>query len=124
MMGGDYKDLVVWQKAFELVLAIYRESAHFPSDEKYGPTIQLRRAGVSIVSNIAEGQGRCSTGEFLHHLSFSLGSLKEVETQLLVANELKYLKQNQFARLMAMVAEVGRLITGLSKSLRSSTTNH
>jgi four helix bundle protein len=91
-------------------------------EEKYGITSQLRRAGVSVPSNIAEGQGRNSRGEFRHHLSIAQGSLKEIETQILIAKALGYLGDKQAASLMSMTAEVGRLINGLSKSLQ--TTNH
>ena len=127
-MAGDYRDLIAWKKALRLVLAIYRATSKFPSEEKFGLTAQLRRAGISVPSNIAEGQGRNSRGEFLHHLRIALGSLKEVETQLLISIGLGYLRQDQTSELMTLVDDVGRLINGLSKSLRSHheprTTNH
>ena len=126
MPNGDYRDLIAWKKAFKLSLEIYRETVNFPVEEKYGITSQLRKAGVSIPSNIAEGQGRNSVGEFLHHLYFAMGSLKEVETQLLISDALGYLGSGETHRLMSMSAEVGRLINGLAKSLRNrqQTTNH
>jgi four helix bundle protein len=117
-MGGDYRELVAWEKAFKLSLAIYRETSKFPMEEKYGLVSQIRRAGVSIPSNIAEGQGRHSKGEFIHYLFIALGSLKEVETQILISDALGYFKPNQAAKLMTMAADVGRLINGLSKTLR------
>jgi four helix bundle protein len=123
----NYRDLIVWQKAFGLVLAIYRETASFPVEEKYGLTAQLLRAGVSIPSNIAEGEGRRSPKEFRRFLFVALGSLKEVETQILLSEALGYLKSNQASKLLITAAEVGRLITGLSKSLiktRPQTTNY
>jgi hypothetical protein len=76
MPTRDYRDLIAWKKAFELALAIYEITSNFPNDERYGITSQLRKAGVSIPSNIAEGQGRNSKGEFLHHLYIAPGSLK------------------------------------------------
>jgi four helix bundle protein len=119
MSSGDYRNLIVWKKAFELTVTIYRETSKFPIEEKYGLTSQLRRASVSITSNIAEGQGRHSRAEFLHYLSIALGSLKEVETQLLISDALGYIRTGQIATLLSLIAEVGRLITGLSKSLRN-----
>jgi four helix bundle protein len=114
---GNYRDLIVWQKAFELTLAVYRETAHFPKEEIYGITMQLRRACVSIPSNIAEGEGRRSPGEFRRFLHIALGSLKEAETQILISEALGYFQPNQAGKLITTAAEVGRLITGLSKSL-------
>jgi len=119
MPNGDYQDLIAWQKAFEMALAVYRETSKFPMEEKYGLTAQLRRAGISIPSNIAEGQGRNSKGAFVHHLFIALGSLKEAETQIMISNRLGYFKPNQTAKLLAMSAEVGRLINGLSMTLRN-----
>jgi four helix bundle protein len=118
MTNRDYRDLIAWKKAFELSLVIYQVTAKFPIDEKFGIASQLRKAGVSIPSNIAEGQGRNSKAEFLHHLYFAQGSLKEVETQLLISDALGYIGSDQATKLAAMAAEVGRLIHGLSRSLR------
>ena len=117
-MNRDYRDWVAWRKAFELSLAIYRVTAKFPIEEKFGITSQLWKAGVSIASNVAEGQERNSKGEFLHHLYFAQGSLKEVEIRLLISDALGCIESGQAAKLMAMSAEVGRLIHGLSRSLR------
>jgi four helix bundle protein len=117
MPARNYRDLIAWQKSFELVLAIYQETAHFPIEERYGIVSQLRKAGVSIPSNIAEGEGRKSKGEFRYFLFVALGSLKEAETQILISEALGYFGPNQAAKLMAIAAEVGRLINGLSKSL-------
>ncbi len=119
MSGKDYRDLVAWKKAFELALAIYRETRHFPTEEKYGILAQIRRASISVVSNIAEGQGRRSRSEFRHFLEIALGSLAELETQLLISNSLGYLSLNQAPELMRMAAEVGRLANGLINSLRN-----
>jgi len=117
MPAANYSDLIAWKKAFELALSIYRVTSHFPIEEKYGITSQLRRAGISVPSNIADGHGRNSRGEFRHHLSIAQGSLKEIETQLLIATALRYLGEKQANILMARTAEVGRLVNGLSKSL-------
>ena len=112
-----YSDLIVWQKAMEMVEAVYKATGRFPKEEIYGLTSQLRRAAVSVPSNIAEGQGRKSTSEFLHHLSFARGSLMEVETQLLLASRFSYLQQDETTRLLEMTGEVGRLLNGLINSL-------
>ena len=117
MSSGDYRNLVAWKKAFQFALAVYQETAHFPDREKYGITAQIRRASISVPSNIAEGQGRHSRGEFRHHLLFALGSLKEVETQLLISGALGHTAPGRVSKLMEMSAEVGRLINGLSKSM-------
>jgi four helix bundle protein len=119
MMVHDYRDLIVWQKAIDLVEAIYQATAKFPREELYGLTIQIRRASVSIPSNVAEGHGRTSTRDFLHFLSISHGSLKEVETQIIIAERLKYIDCQTKDHLFEKTSEVGRLISGLSNSLRN-----
>ena len=118
MTVRNYSELIAWQKAMNLVEGIYTATKRFPKEELYGLTSQVRRATVSIPSNIAEGQGRKSTNEFLHHLSIAYGSLREVETQILIAGRLHYLDQQEINRLLELSAEVGRLINGLSHSLR------
>src|ERR1700686_2110288 len=94
-MGRSYRDLVAWQKAMKFVTAIYEVTQRFPSEERYGLTNQLRRASVSVPSNIAEGQARFSKKEFHHFLSLARGSLVEIETQLLIAENLRYLPAEQ-----------------------------
>jgi four helix bundle protein len=111
-MGRSYKDLVAWQKSMDLVTATYRTTASFPRDELFGLTSQLRRAAVSIPSNIAEGQGRLSEKEFRHFLGQARGSLMEVETQIQIAGNLGYLKKEQTAPLLQSCAEVGRILNG------------
>lgn len=101
----------------DLVESIYHATRCFPREEAYGLTSQLRRAAVSIPSNIAEGQGRKSTKEFVNYLSIAHGSLREVETQVLIAGRLKYLEQGQVELLIDRASEVGRLINGLINSL-------
>jgi four helix bundle protein len=113
-----YRDLVVWQKAMDLVEAVYRTTTKFPQHEIYSLTAQLRRASISIPSNIAEGQGRSTTRDFLYFLSISKGSVKEVETQVLIAERLAYISKQVSASLLQQTAEVGRLLTGLSNSLK------
>jgi four helix bundle protein len=114
----SYRDLETWQLAMDLVTEVYRVSKHFPKEELYGLTNQLRRAAVSVPSNIAEGQGRDSTNEFSHHLSIAHGSLCEVETQLLISTRLGYLNQGDADKLASLTASVGRLLRGLSRSLK------
>ena len=113
----SYQELIVWQKAMDLVVAVYEQTQAFPKTEIYGLTNQLRRASVSIPSNIAEGQGRNSTKQFRYFLSIAYGSLQEVETQLFIAKRLQYLTAEQTDPLLAQCAEVGRLINGLLRSL-------
>ena len=113
----SYRDLVVWQKAMTLVTEVYRYTEAFPRTELYGLTSQLRRAAVSVPSNIAEGQGRSSTGEFKQFLGHARGSLLEVETQLEIAYRLKYLSEENCAILTRECSEVGRVLNGLMTSL-------
>ena len=91
-MKRDYKDLTVWQKAIDLVADAYRATREFPKEEVYGLTLQLRRCAISVPSNIAEGQGRLTRGEFRQFLGHAKGSLAELETQLIIAEKLGYLK--------------------------------
>ncbi len=114
-MAQHYRDLLVWQKAIELVTDIYRVTRGFPKDELYGLTSQIRRAAVSIPSNIAEGQGRLTRGEFRQFLGQARGSYAELETQLIIARNLGYL--SQAGNLAENLAEVGRLLNGLLSSL-------
>ena len=120
MKVQSYRQLIVWQKAMEMVNTVYEATRMFPRDEIYGLTNQLRRAAVSVPSNIAEGQGRKSTKEFAHHLSIAYGSLMEVETQIIISGEQQYLTSAQSERLLAMTAEVGRLLNGLLNSLKTN----
>ncbi len=117
MAVKNYRDLIVWQKAMELVEEIYKETRSFPSEESYGLKTQLRKAAISIPANLAEGQGRRSNGEFLHHLSIAHGSVRETETHVLISDRLGYLKRDAVCRLMDRASEVGRLITGLSNTI-------
>jgi len=118
MAVSDYRQLIVWQKAMGLVEAVYKMTTHFPKDEIYGLTAQIRRAAVSIPSNIAEGQGRRTTREFLNFLSVAHGSLKEVETQVMIARRLQFIRQEGESELLELTAEIGRLMSGLANSLK------
>ena len=123
----NYRDLRVWRRAMELVELVYTATRTWPKEETYGLTGQIRRAAVSVPSNIAEGQGRTSTKEFLQHLSIARGSLFEVETQALVAQRLGYLSPDTAERLLATAGEVSRMISRLSQSLHEKQplpTNH
>ncbi len=122
MAVKDYSELIAWQKAMNLVEAVYRLSALFPREELYGLVSQIRRATVSVPSNIAEGQGRHTTRDFLNFLSIARGSLKEVETQVLIANRLGFVDDPRKSELLRQTTEVGRLISGLINSLK--TKNH
>ncbi len=119
MSINSYRDLKVWQTAMELVVQVYRLSQSFPQQERFGLTSQVQRAAVSIPSNIAEGHARDSTRDFLHHLSFALGSLAEVETQLELANRLGYLEFSSESQIMKSLDELGKMLRGLQKSLKA-----
>ena len=123
MVSRSYKDLLVWRKSMDLVKAVYIATENFPKAELFGLCSQVRRAVISIPSNIAEGQGRDSAKEFVHHLSFAYGSLMEAETQLQISAELGYIGQAEVDRLLSDTAEIGRLLNGLSRSIRNAATN-
>jgi four helix bundle protein len=120
MAGKNYRDLVAWQKAMDFVEDVYQATKAFPREELYGLTNQLRRCSVSVPSNIAEGQGRGSNAEFARSLSIAHGSLREVETQVIIGRRLGYLEEGEMGRLLGRAAEVGRLVTGLRNSLKPS----
>jgi four helix bundle protein len=116
-MGRSYRDLVVWQKSMLLVTDIYKTTRTFPREEIYGLTSQIRRAAVSIPSNIAEGQGRRTPSDFHNFLGHARGSLMEVETQILIAQNLDYCREETAARLLSQAADIGRALNGLMNSL-------
>jgi len=113
-----YADLVAWRKTRALVKRIYGATELFPKDELYGLTQQLRRAAVSIPSNIAEGHGRQGVGEYLYHLTVARGSLYEVETQVILGCDLGYLTETQLSSLLDDTTECAKVLQGLIKSLR------
>ena len=112
----NHKDLEVWKKSIELVTEIYSITKSFPKDEQYGIVAQIRRAAVSIPSNIAEGAARYSTKENLRFLDISCGSLAELETQLIISEKLGYVKSGD---LLIKIEYIGRLLTGLKKHLKT-----
>ena len=114
----SYQQLIVWQRAMELVEAVYRATSDFPKHESFCLTAQVRRAAVSVPSNIAEGQGRGAGKEFGHHLRISNGSRQELETQLMIAQRLGYLTTDSLTDVLTTSAEVGRLLAGLMRSIR------
>jgi len=113
----SYRDLVVWKKSMAMVVDIYRSTQKFPKTETYGLMSQMRRAAISVPSNIAEGQARLSTGEFRQFLGNARGSLTEVETQVLLALDLGYLDRAESEHLLGATAEVGKILNGLLNSL-------
>jgi four helix bundle protein len=115
----SYHDLKVWQLGMDLTERIYVITASFPSQEMYGLTSQLRRAASSIPANIAEGFGRDSIREYLHHISIAIGSLCEVETFLQLAMRLRYGDESVFQSLIDAYNEEGRMLRGLQKSLKA-----
>jgi four helix bundle protein len=115
----SYRDLEVWKKSIDWVEQIYLASSAFPYDEKFGLTSQLRRAAVSVPSNIAEGAARTGTGEFLQFLSVASGSLAEVETQLIMANRLKMLADEEATLLLKQAEEISKMLGDLKRSLQS-----
>jgi four helix bundle protein len=120
MTVQSFRELIAWQKAMDLAVSVYKDTARYPRQEVYGLTSQTRRAAVSIPSNIAEGHARQSTKEFLHFLSIADGSLAEVETQVLLAERLGFLSSQSSDSLVAQIKEIGRIINGLSRSLQKS----
>lgn len=117
MMLRNYKDLVVWQKAYSLCLDVYKLTKQFPDEEKYGLTSQIKRAAVSIPSNIAEGYGRKTTKEYIQFLYIAYGSLCELETQLMLAKDLKYSRNMKEDTYIENLMEVERMLKSLIKSL-------
>lgn len=116
-----YKDLIAWQKAYNLCLVVYRKTQAFPKSEQYGLTSQLNRSALSVPSNIAEGYTRPGTSEYLRFLYIAYASLAELETQLFLAKDLNFLKQKDFDLIIELHGEVQRIMYGLIKSLKSKT---
>lgn len=120
MGAKNYSDLIAWQKAVDLVCQIYQATRDYPADERFGLTSQMRRAAVSIPANIAEGQGRASVNEFVHFLSIAHGSLRELETHIIISHRLAFLSAEEKTNPLAATVEIGKLISGLARSLRES----
>jgi len=113
-----YRDLIVWQKAMQFVTSVYTKSASFPQIEQFGLTSQVRRSAVSIPSNIAEGYGRNSTGDYTRFLQIALGSLFEIQTQLEIAFNLNYISVNDFQTLFGQSREIERMLSSLINKLK------
>lgn len=109
-MAQDYHDLIVWQKALQLTVSIYKLTQPFPKSELYGLTSQMRRASVSVASNIAEGRGRLNAAEFRQFLGLAQGSIFELRTQLLVAKELGFVSSESFSGADALSSEVSKML--------------
>jgi four helix bundle protein len=122
-MGQSFRELIAWQRAMQLVTEIYRVTESFPGKEMYGLTSQLRRAAVSIPSNIAEGQSRHSHREFMRFLSISRGSIAEVQTQLQIAQNLAYVDTTQAQELATQASDVCRLVNALYAAIERRTMN-
>ena len=113
----NYRDLEAWKESMDLVEDVYKITKSLPAEELYGLRSQIRRAAVSIPSNVAEGHGRKGTGEYLHHLSIAKGSLTELETQLILCVRLKYFSRESLKPVWQQAQSVGKLLTGLIRSL-------
>jgi four helix bundle protein len=114
---NNFRELKVWKKAMKLVKEIYLSTNYFPNEEQFGLTNQIRRCAVSIPSNIAEGAGRNSSKDFNRFLSISLGSYFELETQIIISKELKFLDLEKFTSIENELIEIQKMIRGLQKSL-------
>ncbi len=119
-MSSSYRDLRVWQQAMKLAEQVYRVTENLPKHELYGLTAQIRRAAISIPSNIAEGKGRRTDRDFSNFLFHARGSLLELETQIMLAQHLQYLSEQESNDLLRGTAAVGSALTGLINSLRMS----
>ncbi len=114
----DFKNLIIWQQGISIVLDVYNASKRFPPEELYGLTSQMRRSAISIPSNIAEGSGRNSDKDFNRFLEIALGSSFELETQIIIAQKLNFLTDQDFTILTDKVTEEQKMITGLQKRIR------
>jgi four helix bundle protein len=119
MSSSSFRELRVWQEAMKLASEIYKSTANFPKHEIYGLSQQMRRAAVSVPSNIAEGKGHHSDKEFAHFLFHARGSLLELQTQLMIAEDLQYLTKAEAEQQLARAEVVGRALSGLINSLQS-----
>lgn len=118
-MLKNYKELKVWQKAYEICIGIYKVTKNFPNEEKYGLTSQIRRASVSVPSNIADGYGRKTTSEYIQALYIAYGSLCELETQILLSGDLGYITNENLNKLHKNIEENKRMLKALIKSLEN-----
>jgi len=116
---NDFKKLKVWERAIDFAVNVYNLTNKFPSEEKYGLTNQLRRASISVPSNIAEGAGRNSNKEFNNFLGFAGGSSCEIETQLIIAKRLNYIETKELENFSEEINEIRSMVFGLKKSITS-----
>ncbi len=114
----DFKDLIVWQKSMELVVEVYRLIKQLPKEELFALSNQIRRSAISIPSNIAEGQARNSTKEFIHFISIAKGSKSELETQLLLCQNLRYIDTEDLEKSFTLLNEIGKMLNVLQKKLK------
>jgi four helix bundle protein len=117
MKVRDFQDLIVWQKAVDLIVEIYRATRHFPADERFQISGQLRKAAVSIASNIAEGNGRGTTRDYVNFLTMSRGSLQEVRSLLIVSQRLELISGSSVTGLFDRLDEIGKMLSALRTSL-------
>ena len=118
-MLRNYKELNVWQKAYKFCLEIYKITMSFPKDERYGLISQIRRAAISVPSNIAEGYGRKTTKEYIQALYIAYGSNCELETQIMLSGDLGYIKGENLERLQKDIGDIERMLKGLISSLEN-----
>lgn len=124
MANKSYRDLLVWQKAFQLILEIYRLTEYFPKNEMFGLTSQMRRASISVASNIVEGYSRWSDGEFLRFLLISFASASELEMQLMASRELKFLPVENFVTSEHLLRDVLNLLAAFIKKIKRDKSLH
>ena len=117
----SYRDLEVWKQSMDLVEECYRLSDRFPRSEEFGLRAQIRRSAVSVPSNVAEGNGRATTGDYLRRLSIAHGSLMELETQFLIAGRLSYVDAASVDGVLVRMDGIGRMLTSLARRLRERT---
>ena len=120
MRANDYKDFIVWQKSIDLAVEIYKLIKLLPKTETYGLSDQMRRAVVSIPSNIAEGQGRNSAKEFVNFLAIARGSQKELETQIYICTRLEYFTEEEALTALNLCEEIGKMLNSLISKIKSS----
>ena len=118
MSVSSYRELLIWQKGMDITEKVYQLTKNFPNDEVYGLTSQIKRSSISIPSNIAEGYGRNSTKSYLHFVKIARGSLFELETQLLLANKLNFIKKEvDYSTIMNLITEESKMISSFIKKL-------
>lgn len=120
MATRTYRDILVWQRAMDLVEAAYKMSDRFPEEERFGLTSQLRRAAVSVPANIAEGYGRTHRGDYLHHLSIARGSLAELETHVAIAVRLGFAKREDALLVWEIAQDVGKMLRSMVQTMQQA----